>query len=187
MYSICFMCVGPTDKQNQDNFQQMQSSIFVLCLDKPVHLPGMDGPSSVLHQMNNGAGTQHNSANRWFDKILQVWETCKCWYKTVAVSSTLLLPFKRALPGLMHRQVLLEGKYTYSHPASSHRVTSQTIQIPKCRNMNGLYRQEKCPWKLEIGSRKNDVWDESVSWFVYVCVQLACSLALCLWNWLLPL
>lgn len=61
-----------TDKTNKACLESIQSSIFAVCLDGPQ--PPTDGDpielaaSIVLH----GGGSQAYSANRWFDKTMQV-------------------------------------------------------------------------------------------------------------------
>ena len=51
----------------------IQRSIFVLCLDKaPPGLPEKDAKIFAAEQMLHGGGSQLNSANRWFDKTLEV-------------------------------------------------------------------------------------------------------------------
>ena len=53
--------------------KEIQRSIFVLCLDKPVADGNEPIPRSlVAAQMLHGGGAPLNSANRWFDKTLQV-------------------------------------------------------------------------------------------------------------------
>ena len=54
--------------------KEIQRSIFVLCLDKPV--ADSNTPiqrSLVAAEMLHGGGAHLNSGNRWFDKTLQVW------------------------------------------------------------------------------------------------------------------
>lgn len=51
----------------------IQSSIFTLCLDGAMpRVPEDTSRSSAAIQMLHGGGSQHYSANRWFDKTLQV-------------------------------------------------------------------------------------------------------------------
>ncbi|KAK2815963.1 hypothetical protein Q5P01_026430 [Channa striata] len=62
------------DKTNQESLSAIQSSIFILCLDRampPALDEMMDRRSRTLHMLHGG-GSQWNSGNRWFDKGLQV-------------------------------------------------------------------------------------------------------------------
>ena len=62
-----------SDNQNRSNFDEVNRSAIVLCLDKAVPVQGNTEKADLnCHQMNNGAGSMHNTCNRWFDKILQV-------------------------------------------------------------------------------------------------------------------
>uniref|UniRef100_A0A8C3N8U9 Uncharacterized protein n=1 Tax=Geospiza parvula TaxID=87175 RepID=A0A8C3N8U9_GEOPR len=48
-------------------------SLLVLSLDSPVLAPpGGRGPEGVAAQVLHGGGANANSANRWWDKTLQV-------------------------------------------------------------------------------------------------------------------
>ena len=60
-----------TDKGNKISVEEIQRSIFVLCLDEPVEGSG-DRMSNIAGQMNHGGGSKFNSGNRWADKTLQV-------------------------------------------------------------------------------------------------------------------
>ena len=53
--------------------KEIQRSIFVLCLDKPVADNNASVQrSQVVGEMLHGGGAHLNSGNRWFDKTLQV-------------------------------------------------------------------------------------------------------------------
>ncbi|XP_076436224.1 carnitine O-acetyltransferase-like [Babylonia areolata] len=60
------------NKKNKAAMQEIQRSIFVLCLDKPVADGNAPFDRSLLStQMLHGGGAQLNSGNRWFDKTMQ--------------------------------------------------------------------------------------------------------------------
>lgn len=69
--SLCLICSDPSNKKS---VSAIERSICVLCLDKAMPRTyekySRFEPVQVLH----GGGTQWNSANRWFDKSLQVRE-----------------------------------------------------------------------------------------------------------------
>ncbi|XP_013415790.1 carnitine O-acetyltransferase [Lingula anatina] len=58
---------------NKANVEEIQRSILVLCLDKPMPVtgPGMR-QSQFVRQMFHGGGSHLNSGNRWFDKTMQL-------------------------------------------------------------------------------------------------------------------
>jgi len=70
------------DKTNKENLDAIESCIFVLCLDSSTpaslfsHSPEGDTPQrddvSLAEQMIHGHGSLVNSANRWFEKTMQV-------------------------------------------------------------------------------------------------------------------
>lgn len=67
------------DRKNKANLEAIEKAIFVLCLDQPpppsTQSPSvMEMPTSSVtaRQCLHGDGTQYNSANRWFDKIIQI-------------------------------------------------------------------------------------------------------------------
>lgn len=63
-----------TDQTNRSAMEDIQRSICVLCVDGEGQPPaGSDHARSLgLAQMLHGGGSSWNSANRFFDKILQV-------------------------------------------------------------------------------------------------------------------
>ena len=74
-YSIdCVGNVSISDSENHRHLLDIQSSIFVLALDNSNSLKSdnQDIDSLDLNEMNHGGGSRVNSANRWFDKVLQV-------------------------------------------------------------------------------------------------------------------
>ena len=60
------------DKVNKASLENIQKSIFVLCLDE--HLPSdmSDERSVAARLMLHGGGSKLNTGNRWFDKTIQV-------------------------------------------------------------------------------------------------------------------
>ena len=67
------------DRQNKANLEAVEKAIFLLCLDQPpphsTQSPSvMEMPTSSVtaRQCMHGDGTEYNSCNRWFDKIVQV-------------------------------------------------------------------------------------------------------------------
>jgi hypothetical protein len=60
------------DKVNKASLENIQRSIFVLCLDE--HLPSdmSDERSVAARLMLHGGGSKLNTGNRWFDKTIQV-------------------------------------------------------------------------------------------------------------------
>ena len=74
--SFCFLI---TDRKNKANLEAIEKAVFVLCLDQPpphsTQSPSvMENPtcSVTARQSLHGDGTEYNSCNRWFDKIVQV-------------------------------------------------------------------------------------------------------------------
>ncbi|KAK3595681.1 hypothetical protein CHS0354_026899 [Potamilus streckersoni] len=65
------------DSTNSDSLDAIERSLFVLCLDKALHLSSDETSNnvsdevSIMLQMLHGCGSNHNSGNRWFDKTLQ--------------------------------------------------------------------------------------------------------------------
>ena len=69
---------------NRESLKLIEESIFVLCLDSSLplsfnHQSSVDETCmnvrddvSLASQMLHGMGSRHNSANRWFDKTMQV-------------------------------------------------------------------------------------------------------------------
>lgn len=54
--------------------QTIQQALFIVCLDKPVpvHKDTLSNHNMGSHQLIHGGGSKQNSANRWFDKTLQL-------------------------------------------------------------------------------------------------------------------
>ncbi len=68
------ICICWTDKTNKAAMEDIQRSIFVLCLDSKGQQGSDESESANLAtgQMLHGGGSAWNSGNRWFDKTLQV-------------------------------------------------------------------------------------------------------------------
>ncbi|XP_026200734.1 carnitine O-acetyltransferase-like, partial [Anabas testudineus] len=62
------------DKTNKESLSTIQSSIFTVCLDQAISAVSdeITYRRSGILQMLHGGGSRWNSANRWFDKGLQV-------------------------------------------------------------------------------------------------------------------
>ena len=63
------------DSKNSSHLLNIESSIFLLSLDKSVEMlsnVSSDRRTVELNQVHHGGGSHSNSINRWFDKILQV-------------------------------------------------------------------------------------------------------------------
>lgn len=73
-----------TDPVNQASLEAIESCMFILCLDQSMplsfnHQQSIDETCkkqrddvSLALQMIHGHGATHNSANRWYDKTMQV-------------------------------------------------------------------------------------------------------------------
>jgi hypothetical protein len=71
--------------ENEEILSIIEKSIFVLCIDGPrskLELEGSNELTSMTMKMIHGGGSQSNSANRWFDKTVQV----RLFFKKVSVS-----------------------------------------------------------------------------------------------------
>ena len=80
---VVFLC---SDKANKENLEAIERCSFVLCLDsstpESLFARSLDGASvserpqrgdvSLAEQMIHGHGSGVNSANRWFEKTMQV-------------------------------------------------------------------------------------------------------------------
>ena len=72
------------DSVNEESLRTIETSIFILCLDKTIpvkfnHRRSIDetehnhrDDNSVALQMLHGQGSELNSSNRWYDKTMQV-------------------------------------------------------------------------------------------------------------------
>ncbi|XP_055338487.1 carnitine O-acetyltransferase-like isoform X2 [Paramacrobiotus metropolitanus] len=60
------------NKSNRFMLDQVQKSLFVVCLDLPVPNIKEHTLTSAGRQVLHGGGSQENSGNRWFDKTLQL-------------------------------------------------------------------------------------------------------------------
>jgi carnitine O-acetyltransferase len=60
------------DLDNLKSAREIQTSLFLVCLDNP--MPHYDGNkrTTASKQLIHGGGTYGNSANRWYDKTVQV-------------------------------------------------------------------------------------------------------------------
>lgn len=64
---------APPDRLSRASLGRIQRSLLVLSLDSPVvTTPSGRGPEGVAAQVLHGGGAGANSANRWWDKTLQV-------------------------------------------------------------------------------------------------------------------
>lgn len=76
------------DEQNSRNIELIEKSLILLCLDENLppsfnargfigatfgtHMAGDRDETNMAHEMIHGGGTNCNSANRWFDKTMQI-------------------------------------------------------------------------------------------------------------------
>lgn len=61
------------DPENRKSVSTIEKSLFIVCLDSSVPLHRTDEDMNVAsHQFIHGGGSKQNSANRWFDKTLQL-------------------------------------------------------------------------------------------------------------------
>jgi retron-type reverse transcriptase len=58
--------------ENKNLFDTINDSLLVLCLDDSYKNTNKNTETSVGWNLFNGGGTKYNTANRWFDKTLQV-------------------------------------------------------------------------------------------------------------------
>lgn len=65
---LCF-CFSFLDQADKESLLAIERSICTLCLDRAMP---EESSLSDFHLMTHGGGSQWNSANRWFDKSLQV-------------------------------------------------------------------------------------------------------------------
>jgi hypothetical protein len=71
-FFLSFLKIDPV---NKESFDLIEKAICIICLDKKVDDLNLFGDDDYLkngNQILNGAGIEFNSANRWFDKTLQV-------------------------------------------------------------------------------------------------------------------
>ncbi|EDW04619.1 GH23211 [Drosophila grimshawi] len=76
------------DERNRRNLELIETALVVLCLDEPLgvnfnargftgatptmHTAGDRDETNMAHEMIHGGGSEFNSANRWFDKTMQL-------------------------------------------------------------------------------------------------------------------
>lgn len=76
------------DEQNARNIELIEKSLINLCLDETLppsfnargfigaplstHMAGERDETNMAHEMIHGGGSENNSANRWFDKTMQI-------------------------------------------------------------------------------------------------------------------
>lgn len=77
------------NEQNQRNIQLIEKALILICLDESLplsfnsngfsgsnlngqHMASGRDETNMAHQMIHGGGTDCNTANRWFDKTMQV-------------------------------------------------------------------------------------------------------------------
>lgn len=82
----CTIFLLAEDERNRRNLELVEKSLLVVCLDEPLpqsfncriqrgkqgHVAGSRDETNLALQMLHGGGTIHNSANRWFDKTVQL-------------------------------------------------------------------------------------------------------------------
>lgn len=65
--------VTSIDLINARSLQSIETSCMIICIDRPPSI--VDGDTDRALQMIHGGGSDWNSANRWFDKTVQVMAT----------------------------------------------------------------------------------------------------------------
>uniref|UniRef100_A0A3Q3BSI2 Carnitine O-acetyltransferase a n=1 Tax=Haplochromis burtoni TaxID=8153 RepID=A0A3Q3BSI2_HAPBU len=60
------------DQTNKESLSAIERSIFTLCLDRAIPRESDKYGTCDFHLITHGGGSQWNSANRWFDKSLQI-------------------------------------------------------------------------------------------------------------------
>ncbi|XP_019205792.1 carnitine O-acetyltransferase isoform X2 [Oreochromis niloticus] len=60
------------DQTNKESLSAIERSIFTLCLDRAIPRESDKYCTCDFHLITHGGGSQWNSANRWFDKSLQI-------------------------------------------------------------------------------------------------------------------
>uniref|UniRef100_A0A3Q4GMP1 Carnitine O-acetyltransferase a n=1 Tax=Neolamprologus brichardi TaxID=32507 RepID=A0A3Q4GMP1_NEOBR len=60
------------DQTNKESLSAIERSIFTLCLDRAIPRESDKYGTCDCHLITHGGGSQWNSANRWFDKSLQI-------------------------------------------------------------------------------------------------------------------
>lgn len=82
----CLMNINFPDERNRRNLDLIQKAMLVVCLDEPLpatynsklhkgskgHQAGQRDETNMMLQMLHGGGSNCNSANRWFDKTVQL-------------------------------------------------------------------------------------------------------------------
>lgn len=74
--------------QNCRNIELIERALILLCLDEPIpntfnargfngakyagHMAGTRNETNMAHEMIHGGGSEYNTANRWFDKTMQI-------------------------------------------------------------------------------------------------------------------
>lgn len=75
MFNFDVLVVKLTDKQNCESLDLIERSLFLVCLDGPPCAIEKSAPNRMTAaalKMVHGGGAKSNSANRWFDKTIQV-------------------------------------------------------------------------------------------------------------------
>lgn len=61
------------DGTNRNSVENIQTSLFLLCLDEPCsHLSAPNAATLAAQQIIHGGGSKGSSGNRWFDKTIQI-------------------------------------------------------------------------------------------------------------------
>ncbi|UYV77454.1 CRAT [Cordylochernes scorpioides] len=60
------------DRESWNSIDQIQKSIFILCLDRPVPPMDTDQTTHALMCCYTGASSAYNGGNRWYDKCIQL-------------------------------------------------------------------------------------------------------------------
>ena len=163
-------CFPITDRKNKANLEAIEKAVFVLCLDQPpphsTQSPSvMENPtcSVTARQSLHGDGTEYNSCNRWFDKIVQVphtelWQSMKpivliqsCFVDTsrfdTNLSSETAQQFRSHHFLIKYSLCVYKKKIWGEYELSCIETTGKLVDVfscylPECRGFQNLGRQK---------------------------------------------
>lgn len=72
------MFLNHTDENNRTNLELISRALCILCLDETGgDRADTDPDTNAMLRAMHGAGSKYHSANRWFDKTVQVSQDIK--------------------------------------------------------------------------------------------------------------